>query len=149
MAGVKLPAKQPVDGRSWVPLLSGKKAPNDRAVFWHYPLYLAGGTYNEVVPVHGTENYYWRATPCSVIRKGDWKLIKYDVLNGQVRETQLFNLKTNPHEFIAEHRKNQPDLTNLAKNPKYDLKQKEMEALLASEMKRLDDPFRLWDQAKD
>ena len=26
-------------------------------------------------------------------------------MNGEVRETQLFNLKTNPHEFIFEHGK--------------------------------------------
>ncbi|MGB0582671.1 MAG: sulfatase, partial [Limisphaerales bacterium] len=90
LAGAKLPKKQPVDGHSWVPLLSGKRALTQRAVFWHYPLYLAGGTYNQVVPVHGTENNYWRATPCSVIRKGDWKLIQFFEDNS----IQLYNLKS-------------------------------------------------------
>ncbi|MGZ8900425.1 MAG: hypothetical protein ACXW3Z_10045, partial [Limisphaerales bacterium] len=37
------------------------------------------------------------------VKKGDWKLIQYDVMNGSVRETQLFNLKDNPNEFLAEH----------------------------------------------
>lgn len=90
------------------------------------------------------------------VRKGDWKLIKYDVLEGKVRQTQLFNLKQNPEELLAEHQEqniisktgNKPKKfqVNLAKNPKYSKKLKEMEALLLSEMKRLDDPYRFWDQ---
>jgi hypothetical protein len=32
------------------------------------------------------------------VKQGDWKLIKYDVMDGQVRETQLFNLKDEHHE---------------------------------------------------
>lgn len=40
------------------------------------------------------------------VKLGDWKLIKYDVLNGQVRETQLFNLKENPEELLLEHHSN-------------------------------------------
>jgi len=77
LAGAELPKKQPVDGKSWAPLLSGKDALNDRAIFWHYPLYLQGSGYNQVVPAHGTDEMYWRATPCSVVRKGDWKLIQF------------------------------------------------------------------------
>lgn len=90
------------------------------------------------------------------VRKGDWKLIKYDVLDGQVRETQLFNLKQNPHEFLSQHAA--PDVakllrihpeaqqTDLAEDPNYARQRKELEALLSSEMKRLDDPYTLWDQ---
>ena len=37
------------------------------------------------------------------VRKGDWKLIKYETLDGEVKETQLFNLAENPNELIAEH----------------------------------------------
>ena len=77
------------------------------------------------------------------IRKGDWKLIKYDALDGEVRETQLFNLKENPHEFLGEHGKGQGDL---AENPAYAEKRKEMEALLHEKMKELGDPHTLWDQ---
>ncbi len=92
------------------------------------------------------------------VRKGDWKLIKYDVLDGKVRETQLFNLKDNPGELLKEHHAdaviklngNTPKAhqLNLASDPKYKEKLAEMEALLLSEMKRLHDPYRFWDQLK-
>lgn len=90
------------------------------------------------------------------VKKGDWKLIKYDVLDGQVRETQLFHLKDNPDEFIIEHHDSQvtlltgarpaPHQVNLASDPKYADKLAEMESLLLTEMRRLDDPWRLWNQ---
>jgi len=90
------------------------------------------------------------------IRKGDWKLLKYDVLDGQVRETQLFNLKENPNELLEEHHDkkviqltgNRPknNQVNLADNPKYADRREELETLLLNEMERLDDPYRLWDQ---
>ena len=90
------------------------------------------------------------------VKKGDWKLIKYDVLDGSVRETQLFHLKENPEEFLQQH--HDPKVTaltgiapsknqmNLAGDPRYADKLKEMEALLLAEMRRLDDPWRLWNQ---
>lgn len=77
VAGAPTPRYQAVDGRSFVPLLKGEPALEDRAIFWHYPLYLQGNAYNKVIPIHGTHTMYWRATPCSVIRKGDWKLIQF------------------------------------------------------------------------
>lgn len=83
------------------------------------------------------------------VKKGDWKLIKYDVMHGTVRETQLFNLRKNPDEFIAAHGKKEPGLTNLAADPAHEATRKEMEALLLAEMRRLDDPYRLWDQPDD
>jgi hypothetical protein len=89
-------------------------------------------------------------------KQGDWKLIKYDVMDGQVRETQLFNLAENPHELIEQHHDPQvtaisghtpaPHQRNLAGDPRYAEKLKEMELLLLAEMRRLDDPDRLWDQ---
>ena len=60
LASVSLPTGQPIDGESFAPLIKGHPALDDRAIFWHYPLYLAG-----------------RATPASAIRKGDWKLIEF------------------------------------------------------------------------
>ncbi len=45
------------------------------------------------------------------VKQGDWKLIKYDVMNGGVRQTQLFNLQENPDEFLTEH--HLPDVTSL------------------------------------
>jgi len=90
------------------------------------------------------------------VRRGDWKLIKYDTLKGEVHETQLFNLAQNPEEFLPEHHdeavialtKSTPEAhqTNLASDPRYAEKLAEMEALLLAEMQRLDDPYRLWDQ---
>ncbi|MCX7885744.1 MAG: sulfatase-like hydrolase/transferase [Verrucomicrobiae bacterium] len=93
------------------------------------------------------------------VRKGDWKLIEYDVYEGQVRQTQLFNLRENPHELLAEHHDpkvvaltgNKPALhhLNLANDPRYADKLKEMRALLLEEMRRHDDPWRLWNQPDD
>ena len=83
------------------------------------------------------------------VKKGDWKLIKYDVLNGDVRETQLFNLATNPHELLKQHGELDPSLRNLADDSAHAQKRSEMEALLLAEMRRLHDPYRLWDQPKD
>jgi arylsulfatase A-like enzyme len=90
------------------------------------------------------------------VKRGDWKLIKYDVLDGKVRETQLFNLEDNPDEFLPEHRSEQlaaltgvapePHQTNLASDPAYADRLAEMETLLLAEMRRLDDPWRLWNQ---
>ena len=81
------------------------------------------------------------------VRKGDWKLIKYDVMDGTVRESQLFNLAENPNEFISEHGKGK--LTDLAEDPAHKDKLAEMEELLLAEMRRLDDPYRLWNQPDD
>ena len=94
LAKAPTPTVQPVDGRSIVPLLRGKSALEDRSIFWHYPLYLQGNGYNLVVPIHGTDRLYWRATPCSVIRKGDWKLIQY-FESGKI---ELFNLSKDLEE---------------------------------------------------
>lgn len=80
------------------------------------------------------------------VKNGDWKLIKYDAMEGSVRETQLFNLAENPNEFLAEHKRENPQLTDLAENPDHAAKLAEMEALLFSEMKRLNDPYKLWSQ---
>lgn len=90
------------------------------------------------------------------VRKGDWKLIKYDVLDGAVRETQLFNLRENPEELLEQHHDptvialtgNRPaeNQVNLVRDPRFAERLREMEALLFAEMRRLDDPWRLWDQ---
>lgn len=82
------------------------------------------------------------------VRKGDWKLIKYDVLDGEVRETQLFNLAHNPNEYLPEHGKVDEMQTDLAEDPKYAYKLIEMEALLLEQMNAYEDPYRLWDQGR-
>ena len=93
------------------------------------------------------------------VKKGDWKLIQYDVMDGAVRENQLFNLKDNPNELLAEHHDatvmaltgSTPEKSqiNLANDPQYAEKLAEMQGLLLSEMRRLDDPWRLWNQPAD
>jgi len=137
LAGIKAPAT--VEGISFKPVLEGKKDTVRDVLFGVY----CGGT----------------KPGMRCVKKGDWKLIKYDVLDGKVHQTQLFNLADNPNELIKEHHDaktialngNKPEAhqLNLAYDPKYAAKRKEMEALLLSEMKRLDDPYRLWDQPKD
>ncbi len=93
------------------------------------------------------------------VKHGDWKLVKFDVLGGSVRETQLFNLRENPHEFLEPHHapalvaltgvKPAAHQRNLAADPRHAAKLAEMEALLLAEMRRLDDPWRLWNQPQD
>ena len=80
------------------------------------------------------------------VKKGDWKLIKYDLMEGSVRETQLFNLAENPNEYLPEHHKSGEMETNLAHDPKYVDKLAEMEALLLEQMEYHNDPYRLWNQ---
>jgi arylsulfatase A-like enzyme len=94
LAGAPLPTKnQPVDGTSVVPLLHGKSMP-DRAIFWHYPLYLQGSSYAQVLPILGTDRMYWRATPCSIVRKGDWKLMQFF----ESGKTELYNIREDIRE---------------------------------------------------
>ena len=89
------------------------------------------------------------------VRRGDWKLVKYESPAGGL-VTQLFNLKDNPHEFLAEHHEAAvtavshatpgPHQKNLADDPAHAATRREMEALLLAEMRRLDDPYRFSDQ---
>jgi choline-sulfatase len=124
LAGIRKPATS--EGISFKPVLQGKRKTVRDTLFGVY----CGGT----------------KPGMRSVRKGDWKLIKYDVMDGQVRETQLFNLAKNPHEFIAQHKKGQ---TNLAGDPKHAKKLAEMESVLLGEMRRLNDPYRLWNQPDD
>jgi arylsulfatase A-like enzyme len=127
LAGVDAPASS--EGTSFKPVLTGKKETVRDTLFGTY----SGGT----------------KPGMRCVRQGDWKLIKYDVMDGKVRETQLFNLAENPHEFLAEHNRKSPLQTNLATSPAHAKKLAEMEALLLAEMRRLNDPYRLWNQPDD
>ena len=134
LSGVVIP--DTVQGKSLAPVLMGEKQVVRDVLYGAY----CGGT----------------KPGMRCVRRGDWKLIKYDVLDGQVRETQLFNLSQNPNEFLSEHHADgvvkmnghKPDeiQRDLAESPEYAKKLAEMEALLLSEMKRLKDPHRFWDQ---
>ncbi len=85
-----------------------------------------------------------------------WKLIKYDVLDGYVRETQLFDLNENPFEFLPQHHtdsvkqltgaeptKKQIDLSG---DQSAAMRRQELESKLLKLMERYGDPYRLWDQ---
>jgi choline-sulfatase len=124
LAGI--PAPETNEGLSFKPVLIGEKTEVRDTLYGAY----SGGTKPGI----------------RAVKKGDWKLIKYDALDGEIHETQLFNLAENPNEFLPEHAKNDPKLTNLAPNPAYSGKLTEMEAVLQSEMKRLNDPYTLCHQ---
>lgn len=124
LAGIDTP--ETVEGFSIKPVLEGKKETIREVLYGVY----CGGT----------------KPGMRSVKKGDWKLIKYDMMDGAVRETQLFNLAENPNEYLKEHHKEGEMLTNLADNPKYADKLAEMEALLLKQMELHDDPYRFWDQ---
>lgn len=137
LAGIEAPDSN--EGISFKSVLEGKQAAIRDVVYGTY----CGGT----------------KPGMRSVRQGDWKLIEYDVLNGAVREKQLFNLAENPHEYLAEHHAPsvialtgvtpEAEQTNLAGDPRYADELAEMEALLLAEMRRLDDPYRLWHQPTD
>ncbi len=124
LAGIETP--ETVEGMSFKPVLEGKQEVMRNVMYGVY----CGGTKPGIR---------------SVV-EGDWKLIKYDVLDGYIQETQLFNIKENPNEYLAEHGKRNKMQTNLADDPKYAKIRKHLEELLLEQMERYDDPFRLWDQ---
>jgi len=128
LAGITPP--EVVEGKSFRPVLEGQA---DRIRDVLYGVY-CGGT----------------KPGMRSVKTDDWKLI---VLDGTVRRTQLFNLTANPHEFLEEHHTPQlrsllgispmPDQRNLADEPRFAAKRRELEERLASEMRRLGDPYQL------
>ncbi len=110
VAGAKPPANYPLDGVSYLKLLtSDGKAKLDRdAIYWHFPGYLGAGADQ------------WRTKPVGVIRSGDWKLMEFFEDN----HLELYNLRDDLSE------KN--DLAS--KNPE---KTKELQAKLAAWRKEL------------
>ena len=72
-----------LDGKSLVPTLENKsKELAKRPLFWNFPGYLEGGNAE-------SHDSRWRSTPQAVIRKGDWKLIKFY----EDDSTELYNMK--------------------------------------------------------
>lgn len=88
VAGGAPPSAAKIDGISLAPLLrSDRIAP--RRLYWYMPLY----------------DLRWGATPCAVVRDGDWKLIDYfgDSFDatGEYRpgaRSELYNLRDDPGE---------------------------------------------------
>lgn len=119
-----IPAPESSEGISFKPVLEGKKQTVRDVMYGAY----SGGS----------------KPGMRCVKKGDWKLIRYEAPDRKVNETQLFNLAENPDELLPEHGR-----PNLAKDPAHAEKLKEMQALLLSEMRRLDDPWRFSDQPTD
>ncbi|MFK7789939.1 MAG: sulfatase [Phycisphaeraceae bacterium] len=87
-----LPQSQPVDGVSLLPVMRDPSASLGReAIYFHFPAYLQGYSGGEGAEAQRPP---WRATPCGVIRSGDWKLIRYF----ETGNTELFNLANDPGE---------------------------------------------------
>lgn len=133
-AGITQP--DTIEGRSMRPVLEGRVDTLRDVLYGVY----AGGT----------------KPGMRCVRQGDFKLIQYDVLDGLVQKTQLFDLSRNPDELLEQHHVDtvvgltghQPQRhhVNLADDPKFADKRRELEALLLAEMQRLDDPYRFWYQ---
>lgn len=68
IAQASVPAGKILDGKSLMPLLTGTGGLGERPLFWHFPGYLHGQSPR-------TPNF--RAVPCTVMRKGDWKLLLF------------------------------------------------------------------------
>ena len=127
LAGIEPPATN--EGMSFVPVLDRSKETMRDDLYGAY----AGGAKPGI----------------RAVRQGDWKLIKYQ--HGNVRRTQLFNLKENPLELIQEHQavvnrigiQPTPNQVNLANDPQHAEKLAELEALLRRRAQELDDPFPL------
>ncbi|WP_346760583.1 sulfatase [Agaribacillus aureus] len=105
VAGIEIEAGQPIDGIDILPVLQNPSASPARSLFWHFPHYRG----SDVVPY-------------SVIRDGNWKLIKrYD---GKTFE--LFNLKNDISEKIDEAEK-MPDKVKIL-NDKLEQWKKDVDA---------------------
>lgn len=127
-AGVTVPQGKLLDGVSFLPLLTGRGTFAERALFWHFPIYLQNYGRNE-----GNRDPLFRTRPGSAVRLGQWKLHEYFEDGG----LELYNLETDLGEttnLAAGHPEKVKQLHDLLKqwrkktnapvptqpNPKYD-----------------------------
>jgi arylsulfatase A-like enzyme len=97
LAGVETPKTS--EGISFKPVLEGKQNSVRQVLYGAY----SGGAKPGI----------------RCVKKGDWKLIRYESAKDGVSETQLFNLADNPDELLAQH--HDPEviaLTGYTPNPK-------------------------------
>ncbi len=123
-----------VEGKSFRPVLEGKKERIRDIVYGVY----CGGTKPGMRAVKTSEG---------------WKLIKVEVLDGKVNETQLFNLNDNPREWLSQHHTPElrellsidpkPQQVDLAEDPTYARRRKQLEDLLSQQMRKYGDPYTL------
>jgi arylsulfatase A-like enzyme len=81
IAGIEQPTDRTIDGKSLMPLLKQTGYWDRDAIFWHYPHYI--GWSPEMIN-----------TPYSIIRSGNWKLIKHY----EDESFELYNLKNDLSE---------------------------------------------------
>lgn len=81
---------QYLDGQSLWPVFAGDTSLQNRALFWHFPIYLEAYKKNNLQ----NRDTLFRTRPGSVVRKGNWKLHHYFEDNG----IELYNLKTDISE---------------------------------------------------
>ena len=80
LAGLEPQAGYQLDGVSLMPILQNHEASLEReSMFWHFP---------------GYPNNPWRTTPVSVVRSGDWKLMRFY----ETEEILLYNLAQDERE---------------------------------------------------
>ncbi|KPL09406.1 MAG: hypothetical protein AMS26_22915, partial [Bacteroides sp. SM23_62] len=103
LAGAQYPENYPLDGKSIIRLLKGRKSMKRDAIFWHFPAYLEA--YEGLMD--DSRDPVFRTRPVSVIRKGDWKLLMYHeewVLDGGKdriatnNSVELYHLSKDPGE---------------------------------------------------
>ncbi len=90
VAGLPVPAGKLLDGESLVPLLTQNGTFPERALFWHFPIYLqkyagAGDDAHDAL---------FRTRPGSAVRMGGWKLHEY-FEDGRL---ELYDLEADPGE---------------------------------------------------
>ena len=134
IGGAPLPEGQVSDGVSLVRILKGEASNlgeegQPRALFWHFPAYLQ--SYKNVYDEQ--RDPLFRSRPCSLIRKGNWKLIQffesgdlelYDLDNDLAEKTNLANANAEITTELLSNLQAWQSETNaaipLAKNPKFD-----------------------------
>lgn len=80
-AGIERSSNYLLDGVTLLPLLEDPRTAtlNRENLYWHFPGYLGGNV----------EKGTWRTTPVSVVRSGDWKLMKFH----EEDRLELYNLR--------------------------------------------------------
>lgn len=86
----RLPEPDFTDGKSLLPLLMERRAP-ERDLYWHYPHY------------YGNQG----GSPSSAVRRGDWKLIRFY----EDDREELYNLAADVSE-LTDHASSQPEVRN-------------------------------------
>lgn len=99
-----------LDGISLLPFLEHNQKIEERALFWHFPIYL-----EKVDPLKDeARDTLFRTRPGSVVRKGKWKLHEYFENN----EFELYNLETDIKERVDLSKENPEKVKELVKDLK-------------------------------